>query len=64
MNTLKSPSRNDPPDDRNPPKAMLFCPDCGRSAALDDWHRDAGDDGERLRCPDCGATLSVRSRLG
>jgi DNA-directed RNA polymerase subunit RPC12/RpoP len=62
MNALTSPSRNDPSDDRSPPKALLFCPDCGRSAPVGQWARDAAEDAETLRCPDCGATLAVRPR--
>jgi hypothetical protein len=49
-------------DEAGPParKGVLFCPDCGRIAPLDEWEWVADDDAETLRCPDCGAILNVR----
>jgi len=53
-----------------PPKATLFCPDCGHeSPARGDWVvRDAETDsdltsaGAVLRCPVCEATVATRGR--
>ncbi|SFR57443.1 hypothetical protein SAMN04487947_2434 [Halogeometricum rufum] len=42
------------------PKAVLFCPACGRAAPVDEWLTVATRDAESLSCPDCGETLTVR----
>jgi transcription elongation factor Elf1 len=48
-------------DDSAPPKAVLFCPDCGHeSAATGDWVVDEREGRCVYRCPDCGAEIATR----
>jgi endogenous inhibitor of DNA gyrase (YacG/DUF329 family) len=59
------------PDRDPPPKATLFCPDCGHeSPPTGDWtvrRADPRADGDRGRtgdavvsCPDCGTEIATR----
>jgi len=49
------------PSTSDPPKAVLFCPECGHESTVDgDWtvHEDA--QGRRVDCPTCGTTITTR----
>ncbi|QLH76792.1 hypothetical protein HZS55_05500 [Halosimplex rubrum] len=57
------------PDRDPPPKATLFCPDCGHeSPPTGDWVvRSAGPGSDRasdgdavVSCPDCGTEIATR----
>jgi DNA-directed RNA polymerase subunit RPC12/RpoP len=58
------------PDRDPPPKATLFCPDCGHEApATGDWvvrndpGSDRASDGDAVvSCPDCEAEIAIRGR--
>ncbi|QLH80088.1 hypothetical protein [Halosimplex pelagicum] len=58
------------PDRDPPPKATLFCPDCGHeSPPTGDWtvrraetDSDLTSAGAVLRCPDCERTVATRGR--
>jgi predicted RNA-binding Zn-ribbon protein involved in translation (DUF1610 family) len=58
MNALTR--RSDDRPTTTAPKAVLFCPACGRAAPVDEWLRVATRGAESLSCPDCGETLTVR----
>jgi DNA-directed RNA polymerase subunit RPC12/RpoP len=49
----------------SPPKATLFCPECGHRSRYDgDWLVTETDSGRRYRCPECRATVTVRPTFG
>ncbi|SFR61953.1 hypothetical protein [Halogeometricum limi] len=61
MNAL---TQRSPPERRTSHrKSVLFCSQCDRTAAVDEWVLTTTDDGETLACPDCGATLTARANL-
>lgn len=48
--------------DDPPPKATLWCPECGHESAADgDWqaheHCSGGSERRTLVCPDCGTAV-------
>lgn len=45
-----------------PPKATLFCRDCGRQGHTADWPErvDPETGGVQVYCPECDATLTTR----
>jgi hypothetical protein len=44
-----------------PPKATLFCPDCGHQSRYDgDWMVVECRGGTHYRCPDCHAQITTR----
>lgn len=46
-----------------PPKATLFCRDCGHAARYDgDWRRIESVRTTRYRCPECGVVVTRRPR--
>ncbi|MDS0222505.1 hypothetical protein NDI54_14265 [Haloarcula sp. S1AR25-5A] len=46
-----------------PPKATLFCPDCGHQSRYDgDWIVVETHRGTHYRCPDCHTELTSRAR--
>ncbi|WP_336338155.1 hypothetical protein [Haloarcula brevis] len=49
-----------------PPKATLFCPDCGHRSRYDgDWVVVERRNGTHYRCPDCHEQITTRtSRAG
>lgn len=52
-----------PPDapPGTPPKATLFCRDCGHAARYDgDWRRIESVRTTRYRCPECGVVVTRR----
>ncbi|MFC7140482.1 phage terminase large subunit family protein [Halosimplex aquaticum] len=58
------------PDRDPPPKAVLFCPECGHeSATTGDWivreseePSDERASGAAYECPDCETVITTRSR--
>lgn len=58
--TLQRPRDDDPPP-ATPPKATLFCPDCGHTAPFDgDWTERNREYGVAIHCPTCDARLTLR----
>lgn len=48
-------------DRATPPKATLFCPDCGHRSRYDgDWHVLTRSGTLTLECPDCRTEISSR----
>ena len=46
-----------------PPKATLFCPDCGQQSRYDcDWIVVERHGGTHYRCPDCHTQITTRPR--
>ncbi|GCF12674.1 hypothetical protein Harman_06090 [Haloarcula mannanilytica] len=44
-----------------PPKATLFCPDCGHQSRYDgDWITVQNRRGTHYRCPDCHTEITTR----
>lgn len=57
-------TRSSPPP-CSPPKATLFCPECGHRSRYDgDWLLTETDGQRRYRCPECRATVTVRPTFG
>jgi transcription elongation factor Elf1 len=60
---LTQPRTDDQPGtDDTPPKATLFCPNCGHQGRIDgDWTVVKTDTQERLECPACETSIPVGS---
>jgi hypothetical protein len=61
--SLQRHDADDPPP-TTPPKATLFCPDCGRTDDVDgDWHERQRSYGVAVHCPHCDARLTLRPQF-
>jgi DNA-directed RNA polymerase subunit RPC12/RpoP len=59
--TTRDPTTRDPTTRDAPPKATLFCPDCGHRSRFDgDWNVVETARTRRYVCPDCRAEVSSR----
>ncbi|NHN41697.1 hypothetical protein G9C85_08630 [Halorubellus sp. JP-L1] len=55
---------SDDPPPATPPKATLFCPDCGRDAPVEgDWEQRQRPYGVAVHCPRCDARLTLRPQF-
>jgi DNA-directed RNA polymerase subunit RPC12/RpoP len=58
--SLQQRGSDDPPP-ATPPKATLFCPDCGRDAPVDgSWEERQRTYGVAVHCPRCETRLTLR----
>ena len=52
-----------PGSEAGPPKATLFCPECGHeSEATGDWEARERRERTVLVCPSCGSDVATRGR--